>query len=88
MKKISISVSYDEEKLTALKLYLEQKGTQVEQELGKALDVLYLKNVPASVRGFFDLRSGAASYPSPKGRKLKTDKSAEDTMSEVSDNGR
>lgn len=26
MKKISVSVSYDEEKLSTLRLYLEQKG--------------------------------------------------------------
>lgn len=30
MKKISVSVSYDEEKLSTLRLYLEQKGMQVE----------------------------------------------------------
>ena len=38
MKKISVSVSYDEEKLSTLRLYLEQKGMQVEEELTKSLD--------------------------------------------------
>lgn len=41
MKKISVSVSYDEEKLSTLRLYLEQKGMQVEDELAKSLDTLY-----------------------------------------------
>ena len=52
MKKISVSVSYDEEKLSTLRLYLEQKGMQVEDELTKSLDTLYAKNVPAGVREF------------------------------------
>ena len=30
MKKISVSVSYDEEKLSTIKLYLEPKGIHVE----------------------------------------------------------
>lgn len=71
MKKISVSVSYEEEKLSALKLYLEQKGSQVESELTKALDVLYAKNVPAGVREFIDLRSGHAEPPAPKVRRQK-----------------
>ena len=50
MKKISVSVSYDEEKLSTLRLYLEQKGMQIEDELTKSLDTLYAKNVPAGVR--------------------------------------
>ena len=50
MKKTSVSVSYDEEKLSTLRLYLEQKGMQVEDELTKSLDTLYAKNVPAGVR--------------------------------------
>ena len=33
MKKTSITVSFEEEKLSALKLYLEQKGQKVETEL-------------------------------------------------------
>ena len=37
MKKVTISISYDEEKLSALKLYLDQKQMQVEDELTKAL---------------------------------------------------
>lgn len=60
MKKISVSVSYDEEKLSTLRLYLEQKGMQVEDELTKSLDTLYAKNVPAGVREFMNMRSGNA----------------------------
>lgn len=60
MKKVTITVSYDEEKLSALKLYLGQKDSNTEDELTKALDTLYTKTVPAGVREFIDLRSSAA----------------------------
>ena len=73
MKKISVSVSYDEEKLSTLRLYLEQKGMQVENELTKSLDTLYAKNVPAGVREFLNLRSGNAAPPAPKVRRQKAE---------------
>ena len=58
MKNIAVTVSYDEEKLSALKLYFEQRGLQVENELAKALDTFYTKIVPSSVREYIELRTG------------------------------
>lgn len=58
MRKDSIIIPYDEEKLAALRLYLEQKGQSVEQEMVSAVDALYAKTVPGNVREFLDLRSG------------------------------
>ena len=69
MKMATITVSFDEEKLNALKLYLDQKGTKTEDELGKALELLYTKTVPVGVREFIDMRSGVtpkAPAQSPK----------------------
>ena len=68
MKKINISVAFDDEKLSALKMYLGQKNTTVEKELTKALDVLYGKTVPAGVREFIALRTGA-ELPTEKKKK-------------------
>lgn len=59
MKKTTITVTFDEEKLSALKMYLEQKNQTVEAELENSLSALYNKTVPAGVREFLDLRSGA-----------------------------
>lgn len=70
MKKTTVSVSFDDEKLSALKMYLEQRGQTVDGELEKALDNLYAKIVPAGVREFLDLRSGVAPTP-PKAKKPK-----------------
>ena len=41
MKKINLTVSYEEEKVKALRWYLEQKGTKLEEELVKAVDTLF-----------------------------------------------
>lgn len=66
MKTATITVSFDEEKLGALKLYLKQRGTQPEEELEKALESLYTKTVPVGVREFIDMRSGSAAAPKVK----------------------
>jgi len=72
MRKASITISFDEEKLSALKMYLEQKNMNVEDELEKAVDILYTKNVPAGVRDFIDMKSGAQkTAPVPKQKKYK-----------------
>lgn len=80
MKKVTISISYDEDKLSALKLYLDQKQTQVEDELTKALDALYSKNVPAGVRDFLDMRSGTVEPAPSKVKKQRAEKNASASM--------
>lgn len=66
MKNTTITISYDSEKLSALKLYLEERGANLEAELIGAVDALYEKRVPAGVRSFIALRSGKADPPAPK----------------------
>lgn len=58
MKKTALTISFDEEKLSAMKMYLEQKQQTVEGELEKSLDALYAKIVPAGVREFFRFARG------------------------------
>ena len=41
MRKTTINISYDEEKLNALKMYLRQKNSSIDDELVKMLDTLY-----------------------------------------------
>ena len=70
MKKTTFNISFDEDKASALVLYLSQKGTSAEAELEKALDTLYSKTVPAGVRDCIDMKSGIASPPAvPKPKK-------------------
>ncbi|MGN1026623.1 MAG: DUF6103 family protein, partial [Faecousia sp.] len=53
MKKC-IMVGYEEEKLFALRMYAEQKGVSIEEELAQAAEAMYQKIVPANVRSFLD----------------------------------
>lgn len=71
MKKTTITVSFDEEKLSALKMYLSQKNMQVETELEKSLDTLYTKTVAAGVRDFIDMKSGTPTKTDIKSRRPK-----------------
>lgn len=65
MKKTTIGVSFDEEKTTATRLYMKQKNMKLEEELAKAMEVLYTKSVPSGVRDFIDMRSGAIIDATP-----------------------
>ena len=56
MKK-SISISVNEEKLSAIEMYLEQKSTTFAAELDKYVEQLYGKIVPQNVRDFIDMMS-------------------------------
>ena len=72
MKKINLTVSYEEEKVKALRWYLEQKGTRLEEELVKAVDTLFNKNVPANVRNYICKDEDAPPVAeTPKPRKSK-----------------
>lgn len=56
MKK-SVSISVNEEKRSAVEMYLEQKNTTLAAELDKYVEQLYQKNVPQNVRDFIDMMS-------------------------------
>ena len=75
MKKTTITVTFDEEKLSALKMYLEQKNQTVEGELENSLSVLYNKTVPAGVLELLDLLSGTTS-PTVKPKRAKNSPSS------------
>ena len=77
MKTATITVSFDEEKLNALKLYLDQKGTKTEDEL-------YTKTVPAGVREFIDMRSGVTpKAPAQRTKKVKNNISPSSAVGEA-----
>ena len=84
MKTATITVTFDEEKLNALKLYLDQKGAKTEDELSKALDLLYTKTVPAGVREFIDMRSGVTpKAPAQRTKKTKSNISPSSAVGEA-----
>ena len=69
MKKTSISIDMEAEKLRALRFYTEKKETTLETELEDFLAKLYEKYVPAPVREYIDETDTSAptrSRRSPK----------------------
>lgn len=70
MKKTTINLSYDEERLNALKLYLKQKDMNLDAELTKSLDTLFNKIVPSGVREFISMKS--ESYAQTSKKEVKT----------------
>ena len=81
LKKTNLTVPYEEEKIKALRWYLEQKGTKLEDELVKAVDTLFQKNVPANVRSYICKDEDA----SPAAEAPKIRRSRADGEQEVSD---
>lgn len=75
MKKTSVSIMYDDEKLNAIKLYMSQRDLDFKEELEKSVDSLYAKYVPANVREFIDMRT-----------KQKDKSNAKDSSSKTSNN--
>ncbi len=66
MKKVSVTVQYDEEKLETVKIFLEKKGLTISEEIVKFIDGLYNKNVPSQVREFLELKRSSQNGSVPK----------------------
>ena len=64
MKKASITVAFDEEKLGALEFSLKKEGSSVQARLEQTLGQLSERAVPAPVQEYLDSR--AAPAPRPK----------------------
>ena len=57
MKKASINIFYDDEKLSAVKMYMKQKDLDIKSELESTIDSMYAKYVPSNVREFIDMKA-------------------------------
>ncbi len=58
MKKATVNIPFEGEKLKALRMYMKQKNLSVETVLGQELEGLYQKHVPSNVRFFLENREG------------------------------
>ena len=57
MKKAGINIFYDDEKLSAVRMYMKQKDLDIKSELEKTIDSMYAKYVPSNVREFIDMKA-------------------------------
>lgn len=75
MKKDTIVISLEAEKLRAIKKYMEKKEADLQAEMADQLQKLYEKYVPANVREYIDEREDEALKPEKpkKPSKVNTD---------------
>lgn len=73
MKKTSVSIMYEDEKLNAVKMYMSQRDLNFKEELEKSVDSLYAKYVPANVRKFIDMKDSQVKTPKPKKPKIESE---------------
>lgn len=66
MKQVNLTITFDEEKLSALKRYMSKKELELEREMTDALVKLYEKYVPAPVREYIDESDAPAAPARPK----------------------
>ncbi|CDW99996.1 DUF6103 family protein [Desulfitobacterium hafniense] len=86
MKKESITIQMDGEKLRAVKRYMGKKDADLTQELCDSLQKLYEKYVPATVREYIDEGADdeASTTASPKKQREKSTAAAANEPREVS----
>lgn len=80
MKKTSVNIMYDDEKLSAIKLYMSQRDLDFKSELEKSVDSLYSKYVPANVREFIDMKSTISKQTKKKSIDALSNQSTEDEL--------
>lgn len=63
MKKTTVTLAFDEDKLSALEFSLKKEGSSVQARLEQTLGQLYERTVPAPVREYLDSRVAPPSRP-------------------------
>ena len=72
MKKETIAISLEAEKLRAIKKYMEKKEADLQAEMADQLQKLYEKYVPANVREYIDEREEDEITPEKTKKVIKT----------------
>ena len=76
MKKDTIAISIDAEKLRAIKKYMQKKEADLQKEMAEQLQRLYEKYVPANVREYIDEREDEEIKPEKPKKASKTSSAA------------
>lgn len=80
MKKATITVTFEQEKLKAIQFYMSKCETSLEAELDDFMAKLYKKYVPSQTREYIE--SGEEPEPRPRPRAERPDRSIGQTRSE------
>ena len=66
MKKVTVTVAFEQEKLRAIQFYLAKGNTSLEAELDQFMARIYKKIVPAQTREYIDSMAGTEERPRAK----------------------
>lgn len=69
MKKTTISVAVEQEKLRAIQFYMGKSETSLEAELGEFMAKLYKRYVPSQTREYIESRESSEEPARPKSGK-------------------
>lgn len=64
--KNTVTIALEDKKVLALKMYLGQKNSSLEEEISKYAEQLYVKSVPQNARDFIDMEAKQQSEVKPK----------------------
>ena len=64
--KNTVTITLDDEKFRALKMYLSEKKTSLDEQLSNYAEQLYGKSVPQNVRDYIDMTARQQSAIKPK----------------------
>ena len=67
MKRMTITVSYEQEKLKALQFYAGKNGTSLESDLDAFMEKLYKKYVPSQTREYIESMAEPEEQPRSPG---------------------
>ena len=82
MKKTTLSISVEQEKLNATRFYADKKDANIEAELEDFLSKLYEKYVPAATREYIESMAAMAESTAKSAHK-RTEKQKEKSSHEV-----
>ena len=71
MKKVNITLTFDDDKLDALEFSLRKEHSSVRARMDDALKQLYEQTVPEAVREYLDSRAAPAARPRRPARPAK-----------------
>ena len=66
MKKATVTVSFEQEKLKAVQIYAGKNGTSLELELDMFMEKLYKKYVPSQTREYIESMAEPEEQPRPR----------------------
>ena len=66
MKKATVTISFDQEKLKAIQFYAGKAGTSLESDLDEFMEKLYKRYVPSQTREYIESMAEPEEQPRPR----------------------